>query len=168
MQGIPDAAREALRRSWAHLHGGTLTGGERDLNWLLVSPCFPMSLPSASDARYGADGHFDHVSHARLGQYIGNAHRIAEPRTLLRIANSINDAIVLGAAEFHGLDVVEFLGRVDARAIYLDPPYGGTESLVSRHRRVERLVSVPCRHYRSVATAERSRQNREFLVREVR
>jgi 16S rRNA G966 N2-methylase RsmD len=226
----PEPARSVLRNCWAHLHAGTFTGTERDMMWLLVLKllfrCFPMSLPSASDAGHAADGDFDHVSHARLGHYLGNARRIAEPETLLRIAKSINDAIVPGAAEIFGLDVFEFLRCIDADVVYLDPPYGGTQSyekafslvdefigapplppsafssrrpplddllaacahipalifsinntlfdedgvrtLVSRHRRVERLVSVPYAHYRSVATAEKNRESREFLVLGVR
>jgi hypothetical protein len=44
----------------------------------------------------------------------------------------------------------------------------GVRDLVARHRRVERLVSVPYSHYRSVASAEKNRKNREILVLGVR
>ncbi len=230
LQRIPEPARSALRGCWQHLHGGTFTGTELDLMWLLVLKsllrCFPMSLPSASDARHATAGDFDRVSYRRLGQYVDSASRVARPETLLRIARNINEAIVPGAAEVHGLDVFEFLGRIDADVVYLDPPYGATQSyerafalvdeflgaappppsafssrkpplddllgacthipvlifsinntlldedgvraLVARHRRVERLVSVPYAHYRSVATAQKNRGNREFLVLGVR
>lgn len=230
LRRTPEPARSVLRGCWAHLHGGTFAGTERDLACLLVLKLllrsFPMSLPSASDARHAADGDFDRVSHVRLGHYLGNARRVAQPETLLRIARSINEVIVPGAAEVHGLDVFEFLGRIEADVVYLDPPYGGTQSyetafalvdeflgvpppppsafssrkpplddllaacahipvlifsisnslldedgvraLVARHRRVERLLSVPYTHYRSVATAEKNRANREFLVLGVR
>jgi predicted RNA methylase len=230
LQRLPEPARSVLRGCWAHLHGGTFAGTERDLVCLLILKLllrsFPMSLPSASDAPHAAGGDFDRVSHARLGHYLGNARRIAQPGTLLRIARSINEVIVPGAVEVHGLRVFEFLGCVEADVVYLDPPYGGTQSyekafalvdeflgvpppppsafssrkpplddllaacghipvlilsinnslldedgvraLVARHRRVERLVSVPYTHYRSVATAEKNRANREFLVLGVR
>jgi len=41
---------------------------------------------------------------------------------------------------------------------------GQVRELVTRHRRVIRVISLPYRHYRSVASKEKNLQNREFLV----
>jgi adenine-specific DNA-methyltransferase len=223
---IPRSHRSFLERAWRHLHGGAFRGVERDLvalllvKWLLRY--FPLGLPAATDAHRLVDGDFDPVTSQRLAHYLGRARRLLQPATLLRMAGEINSAIFPGSAVVSQMDVFAFLPNVEADAVYLDPPYAGTQSyekafvlvdefigaeppppsrfssrqapldellaacdhipvlvlsmnnavfteheltaLVAQHRRVERVTSMPYKHYGPLASSRKNEANREILV----
>lgn len=223
---MPDPHRTLLERAWRHLHGGAFRDVERDLvalllvKWLLRY--FPLGLPAATDAHRLVDGDFDPVTSQRLAHYLGRARRLLQPATLLRMADEINSAIFPGSAVVSQMDVFAFLRNVRADIVYLDPPYGGTQSyerafmlvdefigaeppppsrfssrqpplnellaacshipvlvlslgngildeegartLVARHRRVRRILSLPYRHYGAVASQAKNAANRELLA----
>ena len=215
-----------LRNAWCWLHSEQIVGVERDLVALLLVDllirCFPMGVPSASDAPHVASGDFDRLSGPRLAHYLKVGRRLIVPSAVLYRAKTINRAVFPGNATVARQDAFDFLAATRADVAYLDPPYAGTQAyehafalldeflgapplpissfssklppldelldacrnipvvvlslnnalfneealsaLVRRHRRVERLVSLPYRHYGAVATATKNAENREFLV----
>ena len=223
---LPQPHSAFLQRAWQHLHGGSFTDIERDLialllmKWLLCY--FPLGLPTATDAHRLVDGDFDPVTARRLSHYLGRGRRLLHPATLLTMAEDINRAILPGRADIFQRDVFDFLPKVKADLVYLDPPYAGTQSyekafalvdeyigasplpassfssshppldqlleacrqvptlvlslgntlldgdgvraLVSRHRRVHRILSLPYRHYGALASKDKNVANREFLI----
>lgn len=237
LQGSPSPSRAALADrveaplvadflSSARLVLDTHPGVKRDLMTLLLLHVavhyFPMGLPTASDAKYIADGDFDHVSGPRLKHYLHDGRRLVTPASLLKTAADINAAILPGKGSVTKLDAFDFLPGIDADIVYLDPPYAGTQSyekvfallddfigaeplavspfsarkaplddlldacnhiptvvlslnnavldeealttLVARHRKVARVLSIPYRHYAAVATARKNADNREFMI----
>lgn len=215
-----------LSNAWAHVQSGVFAGIERDLVTFLLTKVllrsFPMSLPSASDARHVPEQDFDRVSGPRLAHYLSAGRRLVQPAAVLRLAETINSAILPGNGKMSQCDVFEFLATTPADVVYLDPPYGGTQAyerafalldeflgatplpvsafssksppldelldacrhipvlvlslnnalldedglraLVSRHRQVGRLFSIPYRHYGAVASVRKNAANREFLA----
>lgn len=132
LRRMPDRHRALLESSWRHLHGGTFTGVERDLiallllKWLFAY--FPLGLPAATDAHRIVDGDFDPVTGARLAHYLRRGRRLLQPATLLTMADQINLGIFPGTADVSQMDVFDFLPSVRTDIVYLDPPYGGTQS----------------------------------------
>jgi len=132
LRRMPDRHRALLESSWRHLHGGTFTGVERDLiallllKWLFAY--FPLGLPAATDAHRLVDGDFDPVTAARLAHYLRRGRRLLQPATLLTMADQINLGIFPGTADVSQMDVFDFLPSVRTDIVYLDPPYGGTQS----------------------------------------
>lgn len=215
-----------LRNAWGWLQSKEIVGVERDLVALLLVDvlirCFPMGVPSASDAPHVAAGDFDRLTGPRLGHYLKVGRRLTQPSAVLGRAAAINAAIFPGRATMSNGDAFDFLRSSQADTCYLDPPYGGTQAyerafalldeflgatplpvstfssksppldelldacrhipvvvlslnnalldeeglraLVARHRKVERLVSFPYRHYGAVASVRKNAANREFLV----
>jgi len=129
---MPDRHRALLENAWRHLHGGTFPGVERDLITLLLLKWlfayFPLGLPAATDAHRIVDGDFDPVTGARLAHYLRRGRRLLQPSTLLTIADQVNLGIFPGTADVSQMDVFDFLPSARADIVYLDPPYGGTQS----------------------------------------
>jgi hypothetical protein len=132
LRRMPDRHRALLESAWRHLHGGSFTGVERDLiallllKWLFAY--FPLGLPAATDAHRIVDGDFDPVTGARLAHYLRRGRRLLQPATLLTIADQVNLGIFPGTADVSQMDVFDFLPSARADIVYLDPPYGGTQS----------------------------------------
>ena len=132
LRRMPDRQRALLENAWRHLHGGTFPGVERDLiallllKWLFAY--FPLGLPAATDAHRIVDGDFDPVTGARLAHYLRRGRRLLQPSTLLTIADQVNLGIFPGTADVSQMDVFDFLPGAWADIVYLDPPYGGTQS----------------------------------------
>ena len=143
---MPDPHRTFLERAWRHLHGGTFTGIERDLIALLLLRWlfryFPLGLPAATDAHRLVDGDFDPVTAARLAHYLGRGRRLLEPATLLTMADEINLAIFPGCADVSQMDVFAFLPNAEADVVYVDPPYGGTQSYEKAFRLVDEFIGA--------------------------
>jgi 16S rRNA G966 N2-methylase RsmD len=129
---MPGGHRALLENAWRHLHGGTFTGVERDLiallllKWLFAY--FPLGLPAATDAHRIVDGDFDPVTGPRLAHYLRRGRRLLQPSTLLTIADQVNRGIFPGTADVSQIDAFDFLPSARADIVYLDPPYGGTQS----------------------------------------
>jgi hypothetical protein len=222
---LPAASRAFFEKAWRHLRYGDHSPIERDLlTTLILKPLvasFPMGLPTASDAQHAVSGDFDRET-PRLVHYLQRGRALVRPRHLLQAAADINKALLPGNARMHQDDAFAFLARVEGDVVYVDPPYGGTQSyerafslideylgaqpppqsafssrrppldelldacrripvlvfslnnvlldeealraLIGRHRRVDRFLSIPYRHYGAVATEGKNRSNREFLV----
>jgi hypothetical protein len=129
---MPGGHRALLENAWRHLHGGTFPGVERDLiallllKWLFAY--FPLGLPAATDAHRIVDGDLDPVTGPRLTHYLRRGRRLLQPSTLLYMAAQTNLGVFPGSADVAQMDAFAFLPGVRADILYLDPPYGGTQS----------------------------------------
>jgi hypothetical protein len=143
---MPGRHRALLENAWRHLHGGTFSDVERDLiallllKWLFAY--FPLGLPAATDAHRIADGDFDPVTGARLAHYLRRGQRLLQPSTLLTMADQINLGIFPGTADVSQMDVFAFLPNVRADLVYLDPPYGGTQSYEKAFMLVDEFIGA--------------------------
>jgi 16S rRNA G966 N2-methylase RsmD len=129
---VPPPMDRFVTTAHAHILGGTYEGVVRDLvATLLIRSllrCFPLSLPTASDASRVAKGDFDGVTGPRLAHYLKGAERLGSPTAILASAQRINAAIIPGRASVTQLDALEWLPTIEADVVDLDPPYGGTQS----------------------------------------
>jgi hypothetical protein len=91
----------------------------------LLLRLFPMSLPSASDARAAVTGDFDRISSRRLGHYV-KAGELLTPARVWSLAEQVNAGVFGGHGEARRGDAVEVIRNVPADIVYLDPPYPGT------------------------------------------
>jgi hypothetical protein len=221
---LPRPLGDFLARAWPYAE--TYPGPKADLvrlvliKWTLSF--FPLGLPSATDSWRIRDSDLDPVTSPRLNHYLSRQKQMLNPSYLLKLAGHVNAGVFPGEARVCQQDVFRFLPGVQADVLYLDPPFGGTQSyerafrlldefigddheevssfsgrrppidelldacrhipvlilslgnalsdeegvraLVSRHRRVLRVLSVPYRHYGAVASSSKSAGNREFLA----
>jgi hypothetical protein len=143
---LPHEHHSLLEGVWWHLHGATFTGIERDLialllvRWLLRY--FPLGLPSGTDAHRIVAGDFDFITANRLAHYLRRGRRLLQPATLLAMADQINPAIFPGRADIFQTDVFAFLPNVGADLVYLDPPYGGTQSYEKAFMLVDEFIGA--------------------------
>jgi len=100
---------------------------------------FPMSMPSASDARHFASGDLDRVSPRRLGHYIRGA-RLFELEQLWRIAQEVNSGVIGGQGDARRGDGLQVLKDSRADVVYLDPPYAGTTGYDAPYRDLDQLL----------------------------
>ena len=107
------------------------------LKWLLR--CFPMSIPSATDARYGAELDLDRISTRRVGHYL-RARRSARPSVLWSIAQDVNAGVLPGTGSASQLGALDFLSTQQADVVYLDPPYPGTSSYEDAYAFIDELL----------------------------
>ena len=178
---------------------------------------FPMSMPTATDARAAAEEDFDEISPRRVGHYL-RARRLLRPDAVWKIAERVNHGVFGGRGVALQGDARTIIAEQAADVLYLDPPYAGTseygaayslldqlfgdtdppgdppptldellesaaaapllvlsyggptvsldelEALVARHRPVLRALAVPYPHLQSVATEQKNRENREYLI----
>ena len=178
---------------------------------------FPMSLPTATDARAAAEGDFDRISPRRIGHYL-RARESLHPEPIFRVAERVNRGVFGGRGVALLGDARAVISAQTADVLYLDPPYAGTseygaeyslldelfgdteppahppptldelldaaaaipllvlsyggptvslaelEALVARHRPLVRALAVPYPHLRSVASAQKNQENREYLI----
>jgi len=224
LQRLPEGLGGFLEEAWAH--AGNCASPRNDLLRLVlikwVLSYFPLGLPSATDSWRIRGGDLDAVTSARLDHYLRRQKWMLNPLYLLKLAAQVNAGVFPGEARVFQQDVFRFLPGVQADVVYLDPPFGGTQSyerafrlldefigdhhqevnpfssrrppidelleacrhipvvvlslgntlldeegvraLVCRHRRVLRVLSLPYRHYRAVASPAKSVANKEFLV----
>jgi hypothetical protein len=224
LERLPESLADFLRRAWPHAE--TYPSPRDDLlrlvliKWTLSF--FPLGLASATDSWRIREGDLDPVTSPRLHHYLRRQKQMLNPSYLLKLAERVNAGVFPGEACVCQQDVFRFLPDAEAQVLYLDPPFGGTQSyerafrlldefigdhhqevspfsgrrppidelldacrhipvlilslgntlldeegiraLVSRHRRVLRVLSVPYRHYGAVASPSKSAANREFLV----
>ena len=100
---------------------------------------FPMSLSSASDARYAVAGNWDRISPRRLGHYL-KARNGLSPSRLWKTAERINSGVFGGSGTAESGDAHDVLSRIDADIAYLDPPYPGTSGYRDNYRLLDELL----------------------------
>ena len=115
----------------------------RSLLLLMVSTSFlrmfPMSLPSASDARYAVAGNWDRISPRRLGHYL-KARNGFRPGQLWSNAARINSGVFGGRGIARSGDAHDVLAKTKADIAYLDPPYPGTSGYTDNYRLLDELL----------------------------
>ena len=100
---------------------------------------FPMSLPSATDARAFMSGDIDRISPRRLISYM-KGQELRTQTGLWHIARQINSGVIGGPGRaVHG-DVFEVIRSRSADVLYLDPPYAGTTGYSQTYRPLDRLL----------------------------
>ncbi len=143
---LPRGTSDHFARFQSVLASDQLPGAQRDLAALVclkqLLGCFPMSLPNATDAVHVSDGSFDRVSHARLPHYLRASERVTSPKHLAKIVDDVNRAVFPGAGVVFGLDAFDFLANITADVVYLDPPYGGTQSYEQAFALIDEFLGV--------------------------
>ena len=104
-----------------------------------VLGCFPMSLPSASDAKHAAAGDYDRISPARRAHYLRHA-GAPSPRDLMKLAESVNSGVFGGRGSWRKGDARDVLASTPAEVVVLDPPYPGTSQYELAYALVDRLL----------------------------
>lgn len=99
---------------------------------------FPMSLPTATDARAAAEGDFDRISPRRVGHYL-RASKSLRPEAIWRIAEQVNAGVFGGRGTALQGDARELVVRQPADVLYLDPPYAGTSRYETEYALVDEL-----------------------------
>ena len=99
---------------------------------------FPMSLPSATDARAAAAGDYDRISPRRLGHYLRR--RDVPLAELRRVARGINAGVLAGRGRALRGDARDVLAAESADVVFLDPPYAGTTGYDRAYRALDRLL----------------------------
>ena len=105
----------------------------------LILRLFPMSLPSASDAKHAAAGDYDRVSPRRLGHYL-RAERSLTPEALWSVAQDVNAGVFGGRGEWRKGDALDVIASTQANVLYLDPPYAGTTAYAPSYQVLDALL----------------------------
>ena len=93
----------------------------RQLLLKYILSCFPMSLPSASDARYAAVGDFERVSSRRQAHYRKRAGTPGREQ-LSALAQAVNTGVFGGHGAWQKGDARAVLAATKAEVAVLDPP----------------------------------------------
>ncbi|MGE4602617.1 MAG: DNA adenine methylase [Planctomycetota bacterium] len=100
---------------------------------------FPMSLPSATDARAFMSGDLDRISPSRLVTYM-KGRELRTPAGLWHIARQINGGVIGGPGRAVRGDALEVIRSRSADVLYLDPPYAGTTGYSQTYQSLDRLL----------------------------
>ena len=100
---------------------------------------YPMSLPSATDARHAATEQWDRISPRRLGHYL-RARTSLAPERLWRIAEEINAGVIGGRGHAERGDARDVLAASEVEVAYLDPPYANTTGYDKAYAPIDALL----------------------------
>ncbi len=108
------------------------------MKWMISY--FPLGLPSASDSWRIRDGDLDEVTSPRLYHYLTRQKQLLQPSYLLGLAARVNAGVFPGEARVCQQDAFRFLPGVAADILYLDPPFGGTQSYETAFRLLDEFI----------------------------
>jgi hypothetical protein len=142
LERLPPNIAHFLDSAWAQAE--SLPAPKDDLVRLLLIKVllayFPLGLPAATDSWRIRDGDLDPITGRRLHHYLSRQAQLLQPSHLLKLAAKINAGVFPGEAHVSQEDVFRFLPGVQADVVYLDPPYGGTQSYERAFRLLDQFI----------------------------